>query len=94
MELRHGEMQHFVWAGHAAALHRSACTRRTAHRLGPQPQPSDASLRATPEQIGSVESVKAASDIYSPVSGVVESVNTELGDQPGLLNKSPLENGE
>ncbi|PWO01370.1 hypothetical protein FA09DRAFT_335982 [Tilletiopsis washingtonensis] len=55
--------------------------------------PAEGSQVKMGEQIGSVESVKAASDIYSPVSGVVESVNTELGDQPGLLNKSPLENG-
>ncbi|CAO1616631.1 unnamed protein product [Sympodiomycopsis kandeliae] len=45
------------------------------------------------EQIGAVESVKAASDIYSPVTGQVTSVNAELADQPGLLNKSPEEKG-
>ncbi|KXN89964.1 Glycine cleavage system H protein, mitochondrial [Leucoagaricus sp. SymC.cos] len=41
------------------------------------------------ESVGAVESVKAASDIYSPVSGTVMEVNEALGDQPGLLNKSP-----
>ncbi|KAH9837106.1 glycine cleavage H-protein-domain-containing protein [Rhodofomes roseus] len=45
------------------------------------------------DQIGAVESVKAASDIYAPVSGVVEEVNTKLADQPGLLNKSPEDQG-
>ncbi|PWN38410.1 putative glycine cleavage system H protein, mitochondrial precursor [Meira miltonrushii] len=45
------------------------------------------------EQIGAVESVKAASDIYSPVTGQVESVNSQLGEEPGLLNKSPEEKG-
>lgn len=45
------------------------------------------------EQIGAVESVKAASDIYSPVTGQIKSVNDKLGDEPGLLNKSPEENG-
>ena len=45
------------------------------------------------EQIGAVESVKAASDIYSPVTGQIESVNSKLGQEPGLLNKSPEENG-
>ncbi|PAV22178.1 glycine dehydrogenase [Pyrrhoderma noxium] len=44
---------------------------------------------AAGDQIGAVESVKAASDIYSPVSGTVEEVNESLGDQPGLINKSP-----
>jgi len=45
------------------------------------------------DQIGAVESVKAASDIYAPVSGVVKEVNEKLNDQPGLLNKSPEEDG-
>ncbi|KAF8216146.1 single hybrid motif-containing protein [Mycena galopus ATCC 62051] len=41
------------------------------------------------DQIGAVESVKAASDIYAPVSGTIEEVNDALGEQPNLLNKSP-----
>ncbi|KAG6812480.1 hypothetical protein H0H92_002587 [Tricholoma furcatifolium] len=45
------------------------------------------------ESIGGVESVKAASDIYAPVSGVVEEVNEALSDQPGLLNKSTEDKG-
>lgn len=45
------------------------------------------------EQIGAVESVKAASDIYSPVTGQIKSVNDKLGGEPGLLNKSAEENG-
>ncbi|KAF7320406.1 Glycine cleavage system H protein [Mycena kentingensis (nom. inval.)] len=40
-------------------------------------------------QLGAVESVKAASDIYVPVSGVVEEVNETLASQPGILNKDP-----
>lgn len=36
-----------------------------------------------------VESVKAASDIYAPVSGTVESVNTELTGNPALINTDP-----
>lgn len=36
----------------------------------------------------------AASDIYAPVSGVIEEINEELGDQPALLNRSPEENGK
>lgn len=31
---------------------------------------------------------------YSPVSGTVEEVNTALGDQPGLINKSPEDKGK
>ncbi|KAF9923705.1 glycine cleavage system H-protein subunit [Linnemannia zychae] len=41
------------------------------------------------DTIGSVESVKAASDIYAPISGKVVEVNTILGDEPGLLNEHP-----
>ncbi|KAJ6575194.1 glycine cleavage H-protein-domain-containing protein [Mycena capillaripes] len=44
-------------------------------------------------QIGAVESVKAASDIYAPVSGTIEEVNEALAAQPGLLNKSPEDKG-
>ena len=39
------------------------------------------------EEFGAVESVKAASDLYSPVSGVVVEVNEELEDAPELLNE-------
>ncbi|KAI0375366.1 hypothetical protein BV20DRAFT_1009741 [Pilatotrama ljubarskyi] len=45
------------------------------------------------DQIGAVESVKAASDIFAPVSGTVEEINESLNDQPSLLNKSPEEKG-
>ncbi|KAG0294938.1 hypothetical protein BGZ98_001573 [Dissophora globulifera] len=41
------------------------------------------------DTIGSVESVKAASDIYAPISGKVIEVNAALSDEPGLLNESP-----
>ncbi|CAG8560543.1 10191_t:CDS:2 [Paraglomus brasilianum] len=41
------------------------------------------------EAIGAVESVKAASDIYAPVSGKITDSNTNLSDNPGLINKSP-----
>ena len=40
-----------------------------------------------------VESVKAASDIYSPLSGEVIEVNSLLDDQPEIINSSPYENG-
>ncbi|GAB4840814.1 NAD-dependent glutamate dehydrogenase [Ancistrocladus abbreviatus] len=42
---------------------------------------------------GAVESVKATSDINSPVSGKVVEVNEELNSSPGLVNASPYENG-
>ncbi len=48
------------------------------------------------EQFGefaSLESVKAASDIFSPLSGKVIEVNDELNDDPGLINRSCYEKG-
>jgi len=41
------------------------------------------------EEFGAVESVKAASDLNSPVTGVVVEVNDELDEQPELLNQDP-----
>ena len=43
------------------------------------------------EEFGAVESVKAASDIISPVSGTIIEVNEALDDEPELLNKDPWE---
>jgi glycine cleavage system H protein len=40
-----------------------------------------------------VESVKAASDIYSPVSGEVTEINSELESTPGLVNSGPYTEG-
>ena len=44
------------------------------------------------EEFGAVESVKAASDLYSPVSGTVVEVNNALEDQPELINQDAFEN--
>lgn len=44
------------------------------------------------EDFGAVESVKAASDLISPVSGVVTEVNEALQDNPGLINENAYEN--
>ena len=43
------------------------------------------------DSIGAVESVKAASDIYAPVSGKVVAVNETLSEDPSLMNSSPME---
>ena len=40
-----------------------------------------------------VESVKAASEVYAPVSGEIDEVNGELEDDPELVNKSPTGEG-
>ena len=44
-------------------------------------------------EVGVVESVKTASDIYSPVSGEVVGVNERLIDAPELINSSPEDEG-
>lgn len=46
---------------------------------------------AAGDAAGVVESVKAASDIYSPVAGEVIAVNEELGGSPELLNSAPYD---
>lgn len=45
------------------------------------------------EECCAVESVKAASDIYAPVSGEIIEINENLDDEPELLNDSPFEAG-
>ena len=40
-----------------------------------------------------IESTKAASDVYCPITGTVESVNLELQNSPDLVNSSPHEEG-
>ncbi|RUS15557.1 glycine cleavage system H protein [Endogone sp. FLAS-F59071] len=44
-------------------------------------------------QIGAVESVKAASDIYAPVSGKIVEVNSKLSSEPSLINEQPEGDG-
>ncbi|MFW6160479.1 MAG: glycine cleavage system protein GcvH [Acidobacteriota bacterium] len=45
------------------------------------------------QSFGVVESVKAVSDVFSPVSGKVTAVNEELNDSPELLNEDPHTKG-
>ncbi|MBU8901104.1 MAG: glycine cleavage system protein GcvH [Victivallales bacterium] len=45
------------------------------------------------DTIGVIESVKAASDVYSPIGGTVTEVNAELEDNPGLINESAEKEG-
>ncbi|NLA95492.1 MAG: glycine cleavage system protein GcvH [Clostridiaceae bacterium] len=41
------------------------------------------------EIIGTVESVKAASDLFAPVSGEIVEANEEIGDEPEMINQAP-----
>ena len=45
------------------------------------------------DKLGEIESVKAVSDLYSPVSGEVVEVNQGVNDRPELVNQSPYEEG-
>jgi len=54
--------------------------------------PKEGKMLQAGGQLGVVESVKAASDVYSPISGVVVKVNDALTNSPELLNVEPYEN--
>ena len=45
------------------------------------------------QSLGTVESVKAVADVFSPLSGEVLEVNNSLSDAPELVNKGPYEEG-
>jgi glycine cleavage system H protein len=55
------------------------------------PQPDDAVERG--EECGALESVKAASEVYSPVSGTVTEKNEAVESAPALINTSAMEEG-
>ncbi len=48
---------------------------------------------ASKDEVAVVESVKAASDIYAPISGKITKINEALRDTPEIVNSSPYENG-
>ncbi len=56
------------------------------------PEPSDETV-ARDEPFAVVESVKAASDVYAPVSGRVTEVNDELSNSPEVINQDPYGDG-
>lgn len=55
--------------------------------------PDVGSSKKRGEPFGVVESVKAASDVYMPVSGEVTETNSALGDSPSLVNEEPFSDG-
>jgi glycine cleavage system H protein len=55
--------------------------------------PEEGKELAKGDEAAVVESVKAASDVYSPVSGTVLEGNAELADNPGLVNEDPEADG-
>ncbi|UPV74750.1 glycine cleavage system protein GcvH [Halorussus limi] len=55
--------------------------------------PDEGDELAAGDEFGVVESIKAVSDLYSPVSGTVTAVNDALADQPELVNEDPFGDG-
>ncbi len=53
--------------------------------------PEEGDEFAAGDEFGAIESRKAASDLFTPVSGVVLEINAELEDDPKLINNAPLE---
>lgn len=55
--------------------------------------PNEGDLAKAGQQISVIESVKAVSDIFSPLSGKIIKINQELTDAPDLVNQSPYGDG-
>ncbi|MDH5437463.1 MAG: glycine cleavage system protein GcvH [Candidatus Bathyarchaeota archaeon] len=55
--------------------------------------PSAGDTLTNTEPFGTVESVKAVSDLVAPVSGTIEQINEEVSDKPELLNEDPYNKG-
>ena len=55
--------------------------------------PEEGSTVTAGESMGSIETVKAVEEIYSPVSGEVIAVNASLADTPEIVNSSPFDDG-
>lgn len=54
--------------------------------------PSQGDTVSAGEELGALESVKTAADLYSPVSGSVIAINHEVEDDPSLINTDPYAN--
>jgi glycine cleavage system H protein len=84
------------WAKALEGMVRIGITDYAAKTLNDVVYVSMPSIGQTVEQsasFGTVESIKAVSELYSPLSGTVTKVNTELSNHPELVNKSPYEEG-
>jgi len=55
--------------------------------------PSEGDAVKVGDPFGTVESVKAVSDLVAPISGTIEQVNGEVGNRPELLNEDPYGEG-
>jgi glycine cleavage system H protein len=55
--------------------------------------PAEGETLARDESFGVVESIKAVSDVYAPISGTVTATNDDLRDAPELVNEAPYGDG-
>jgi len=84
------------WAKNTGGIVRVGITDYAAKTMNDVVYVTSPKVAAKVEQMksmGTVESIKAVSEVYSPVSGVVTKVNGELDSHPELVNKSPYGEG-
>ena len=84
------------WARITGNLAQIGVTRFAVEQLGDVTQlelPREGASVAKDEVFGTVESVKAVSDLFAPVSGVVKRVNAPLNDTPEAINNDPYGQG-
>ena len=84
------------WARREGKLVTIGITQFAVDQLGDVTQvdlPREGEVLKHHDVLGSVESVKAVSDVYSPVSGTVVKVNTPLQDSPEYVNEQPYDDG-
>ncbi len=84
------------WARREGKLVTIGITQFAVDQLGDVTQvdlPREGEVLKQHDVLGSVESVKAVSDVYSPVSGTVVKVNTPLQDSPEYVNEQPYDDG-
>jgi glycine cleavage system H protein len=84
------------WARATGNLVVVGITRFAVDQLGDVTQvelPREGDLVAKDQVFGSIESVKAVSDLFAPVSGKVVRINTPLNDSPEYVNDEPYDDG-
>jgi glycine cleavage system H protein len=84
------------WARIRGNVAQIGITRFAVEQLGDVTQlelPREGEAVKKDEVFGTVESVKAVSDLFAPVSGVVVKVNTPLHDTPEAVNEDPYDDG-
>jgi glycine cleavage system H protein len=84
------------WARIRGKVAQIGITRFAVEQLGDVTQlelPREGESVKKDEVFGTIESVKAVSDLFAPVSGLVSKVNTPLHDTPELVNEDPYDDG-